>query len=166
MSQHLHANISDIPLSLDGDIYKLETRSTNPDSTTVLKGIPSQDYSLYLFNTVKFHLLPIFYLIDEESFTSGMQKFYHDPESMISDARLWLMQFLLVLAFGRSFLPHNKANDKNDPPGGTFFVRAINLLPNYSDLWKDPLLAIEIFGLAALYLYAVDRKESAYLYVS
>ena len=167
LSQHLHpASEHNVPLSLDGDIYKLQARPPEQDALASFKEVPSKEHSLYLYTTVQFHLLPAFRLIHEPTFLATFYAFFDSPENTTKASRLWLIQFYLVLAFGRAFLSRNRLDGNSDPPGGGFFVRAIALLPNDSELWIDPLLAVEIFGLAALYLYSVDRKESAYLFVS
>lgn len=82
---------------------------------------------------------------------------------MASEQRLWFIQYLLVLSFGSAFLSRTKSDD---PPGSHFFVRAMSLMPNHSSLWKDSLLAIEVLAMVGLYLYSIDQRESAYIYVS
>lgn len=163
MSQRLHPDVAyDIPYYLDGDIYPLQWKSSS-DAAPDISGLPSMDYALYLFNTVKFHLGQTFRLLDEETFTTHMQEFYYgDATKKATDSRLWFIQFLLVLSFGKAFLDQSK---KRDPPGAAYFVRAMSLMPDYSSIWRDTLLAIEVMALAALYLYSIDRRESGHLFV-
>lgn len=156
----------DIPLSQDGDIYRFEFGHDQGDAATDLKGIPPLDYSLYLVNTVKFHLCHLFGLFDETDFITHLHEFYHDASEKIAQSKFWYIQFLLVLAFGKAFLSRPQSNKTERPPGATLFTRAMALLPGHSHFWTDPLLAIEVLAMAALYLYSVDKKESAYLYVS
>ncbi|GAA82994.1 Zn(II)2Cys6 transcription factor [Aspergillus luchuensis IFO 4308] len=164
MSQRLHPDVAyDIPYYLDGDIYPLQWKSSS-DAAPDISGLPSMDYALYLFNTVKFHLGQTFRLLDEETFTTHMQEFYYgDAIKKATDSRLWFIQFLLVLSFGKAFLDQSK---KRDPPGAAYFVRAMSLMPDYSSIWRDTLLAIEVMALAALYLYSIDRRESGHLFAS
>ncbi|GLA71007.1 hypothetical protein AtubIFM55763_001287 [Aspergillus tubingensis] len=164
MSQRLHPDVAyDIPYYLDGDIYPLQWKSSS-DAAPDISGLPSMDYALYLFNTVKFHLGQTFRLLDEETFTTHMQEFYYgDATKKATDSRLWFIQFLLVLSFGKAFLDQSK---KRDPPGAAYFVRAMSLMPDYSSIWRDTLLAIEVMALAALYLYSIDRRESGHLFAS
>lgn len=82
---------------------------------------------------------------------------------MATEHRLWFIQFLLVLAFGTAFL-HRSGRSK-DPPGSKFFIRAMSLMPDQAPLWKGSLLAIEVLGMAGLYLYSIDQRESAHIYV-
>ena len=42
----------------------------------------------------------------------------------------------------------------------------MSLLPDITGLWKDPILAIEVLALIALYFHSVDMRDSAYCYVS
>lgn len=167
MSQHLYPNVPyNTPISLDGDVYKLELRPADCKDVPDLKGLPSLEYSLYLFNTVKFRLSQMFHLYDEATFTMHVREFYQNATQKVSECRIWFLQFLLILAFGKAFLSQSPSTKSTEPPGAMFFLRAMSLLPDYSHFWKDPLLAMEVLALAALYLYSVDRKESAYLYVS
>lgn len=163
MTQRLHPDVAyDIPYFLDGDIYPLQWKSSS-DATPDISGLPSMDYALYLFNTVKFHLGQTFRLLDEGAFTTHMQEFYYgDAAKKAADSRLWFVQFLLVLSFGKAFLDQSR---KRDPPGAGYFVRAMSLMPDYSSIWRDTLLAIEVMALAALYLYSIDRRESGHLFV-
>ncbi|KAB8070004.1 hypothetical protein BDV29DRAFT_194421 [Aspergillus leporis] len=65
-----------------------------------------------------------------------------------------LGQFLLVLAFGNAFLLQSR--NVRDPPGSKFFVRAMS----------HSLLASEALAVAGLYLYSIDHRETAHIYVN
>lgn len=95
-----------------------------------------------------------------------VQEFYENAPEKASQSRLWFSQFLLMLAFGRCFLSSNSSTTSNEPLGGPFFERAMATMPNILGLWDDPILAVETYALVALYLYSIDMRESAYLYVS
>ncbi|QQK40055.1 Zn(II)2Cys6 transcription factor [Penicillium digitatum] len=41
----------------------------------------------------------------------------------------------------------------------------MSLIPDHASLWKDSLPAIEVLAIAALYLYSIDQRESAYIYL-
>ncbi|PYH96245.1 Zn(II)2Cys6 transcription factor [Aspergillus ellipticus CBS 707.79] len=163
MTQRLHPDTAyDVPYFLDGEIYPLQWKCS--DDAPDIGNLPSIDYALYLFNTVKFHLGQTFRLLDEEAFTTHMQEFYYgDATKKVADSRLWFVQFLLVLAFGKAFLEKSK---KKDPPGAEYFTRAMSLMPEYSSLWRDTFLAIEVLALAALYLCSIDRRDSGHLFAS
>lgn len=93
-----------------------------------------------------------------------MREFYYgNPVTKATECRLWFVQFLLVLAFGKAFLswPRNT----KDPPAASFFVRAMSLMPEMTSMWKDSLMAIEVLALAGLFLYSIDYRESAHVYV-
>ncbi|QMW35971.1 hypothetical protein G4B84_011500 [Aspergillus flavus NRRL3357] len=112
------------------------------DDPPDISGLPSLDHALYLSETVKFHLGQSYRLYNEDEF---------------------IHNFLLVLAFGTAFL-HRSGRSK-DPPGSKFFIRAMSLMPDQAPLWKGSLLAIEVLGMAGLYLYSIDQRESAHIYV-
>lgn len=160
----LHEYPHDAPTLTEREIYPLrwDSRATNerPD----ISGLPSLDYAIYLFETVKFHLGQSYRFFDEDQFVKNIHDFYHgDPAKMASECRLWFIQFLLVLSFGTAFLCRIKSVE---PPGSVFFVRAMSLMPDHASLWKDSLSAIEALAMAALYLYSIDQRESAHIYVS
>lgn len=129
-----------------------------------ISGLPSIDDALYQFNTVKHHLDQHYRFFDEESFTRHLDEFYSGSslEKATKD-RLWFVHFLLVLAFGNAFLLRSR--NTRDPPGSKFFLRAMSLLPDYTNLWTDGVLAVEVLALAGLYLYSIDHRESAHVYV-
>jgi proline utilization trans-activator len=163
------ANEQYLSPSLRGeDIFSLEVYESRPsDQTHVpdISGLPSVDYALYLLRTVRFHLGETYHLIEEESFLSELNDFYFKSAAeKAASSRLWFVQFLIVLAFGNAFLLHSASTEKT--PGSLFFSRAMALIPDHLTLWKDSILAVEVSALAGLYLYSVDKRESAHLYVS
>ncbi|OJJ35927.1 hypothetical protein ASPWEDRAFT_532510 [Aspergillus wentii DTO 134E9] len=163
MTERLHLEpVASDPGFLEGDIYDLQwmPSTDGPD----VSGLPSIDHSLYLFNTVKFHLGQNYRFFDESAFTSHLHEFYYgNALEKATECRLWFVQFLLVLAFGNAFL--SRSRNSQDPPGSRFFVRAMSLMPDLRFLWKDCLLSIEVLALAGLYLYSIDHRESAHVYV-
>lgn len=130
-----------------------------------ISGLPSIDRALYLFHTVKFHLGQHYRFFDDGSFMQQVHELYYgDAQEKASQNRLWFAQFLIVLAFGNAFL--SKSKSPEEPPGARYFSRAMSLLPDLASLWKDSLLAIEVLAMAGLYLYSIDHRESAHVYVS
>lgn len=160
---HLKSPYSDLNF-LETDIYPLQWKPSVADEPPDISGLPSIDYALYLFNTVKFHLGQNYRLFDEELFVSNVQEFYYgNAIQKATECRLWFVQFLLVLSFGNAFLSGSR---NKDPPGAKFFIRAMSLIPDHASLWKDSLLAIEVMALTGLYMYSIDHRESAHVYVS
>lgn len=146
------------------EIYPLRWEVLPASRPPDIADLPSLDYSLYLFNTVKFHLGQLRFF-SEEQFVERLQEFYHgNPVAVATEYRLWFIQLLLVLSFGTALLCRSKSPDQ--PPGSRFFARAMSLMPDHASLWKDSLLAIEVLALASLYLYSIDQRESAHIYVS
>ena len=161
---------------------KLQLRNTHPSPTSEkesypirweacsagelpdISGLPSLDHALYLSETVKFHLGQSYRLYNEDEFIHNVREFYYgDAAKMATEHRLWFIQFLLVLAFGTAFLHRSKR--AKEPPGSKFFTRAMSLMPDHAPLWKGSLLAIEVLAMAGLYLYSIDQRESAHIYV-
>ena len=154
------------PSFWDEDVYSLQWKPAPIDGPPDISGLPSIDYALYLYNTVKFHLGGNYRFFDEEAFVNDIQEFYRGGAvEKATKSRLWFVQFLLVLSFGKALLSRSKG--AKDPPGSKFFVRAMSLMPDHASLWKDTcLLAVEVMALAGLYLYSIDHRESAHVYVS
>ncbi|KAF4902225.1 Thiamine repressible genes regulatory protein thi1 [Colletotrichum viniferum] len=153
------------PSFLNDEIHTLKWSAAGADEPPDIKGLPSIEHALYLYNTVKFHLGQNYQFLDDEVFVQNVNEFYYgNPVQKAAESRLWFIQFLLVLSFGQAFLSRSKT--PKEPPGSKFFIRAMSLLPDPSLLWKDSLLAIEVLALAGLYLYSIYQRESAQLYVA
>ncbi|KAL4988818.1 hypothetical protein BDW68DRAFT_176487 [Aspergillus falconensis] len=164
---HIESHYSS-PELFDGDLYPIRWSPLPVGSHPDISNLPSIDHALYLFNTVKFHLGHNFRLINEEEFVEQTHAFYYgDAIKQVKECRLWFVQFLLVLAFGNAFLfPGQKnANNVNDPPGLKFFIRAMSLMPDHTSLSRGGFVAIEVLALTGLYLYSIDHRSSAHVYV-
>lgn len=131
-----------------------------------VSGLPSLEDAKYLFTTVKFHISKIYRILDERAFMSKMEEFYRndDPVRVAGGSRLWFVEFLLILSLGKALLSVER--NQKDPPGAKFFTRAMSDMPDHSEMWKSSLLAIDVLCLTALYLYSIDHRESANVYVS
>ncbi|KAH7136208.1 hypothetical protein EDB81DRAFT_949013 [Dactylonectria macrodidyma] len=163
LSEKLHGN-SAIPLHLSEDeIYILPPKPPLSDFPDI-RCLPSLDHAIYLFNAVKFHLGHTYRFFDDMEFESQIRSFYSgNAAQKAADSPLWFAKFLLVLAFGTAFNPRPIAS--REPPGGKFFVRAMALIPDHMTIWKDSLLATEVLAMAGLYLFSIDERESAYVYL-
>lgn len=150
---------------MDGDAYQLHWSHASSDEPLDISGLPSLEYAVYLLNTVKFRLSPLYRLFDEDEFLHNLYEFYGNAASKVQESRLWYVQFLVILAFGEAFLvPVRTASNTS---GWTkYFTRAMSLLPDTTELWDDPILAIEVLALVALYFHSVDMRDTAYCYVS
>ncbi|KAL3457668.1 hypothetical protein BJX64DRAFT_302444 [Aspergillus heterothallicus] len=152
------------PELFNGDLYPLVWRSAPFDDHPDISNLPSIDHALYLFNTVKFHLGHNHLLIHEKEFVEHIHRFYYgDAMKQATECRLWFVQFLLVLAFGNAFLLQSK--NAREPPGAKFFLRAMALMPDYTSLSRGGFLAIEVLSLTGLYLYSIDHRSSAHVYI-
>ena len=155
--------VEDIKFPLDGDAYPLKW-SSSLDTQSLLRMTPPHDYAMYLFSSVKFHLSHRLYLFDEAAFGERVVAFYEDPQSTIEHCQLWYCQFLIILALGKAFLEPTRRHAA--PTGFDLFAQAISLLPPVPEMQNDPILAVEVLALVALYMYCVDLRASAYTYVS
>lgn len=152
------------PELFDGDLYPIQWSPVPAGEHPDISNLPSLDHALYLFNTVKFHLGHNFRIIHEEEFLRNVDKFYYgDAVQQASQCRIWFVQFLLVLAFGNAFLMRSR--NSAEPPGCKFFLRAMSLMPDHTALSRGGFVAIEVLALTGLYLYSIDHRSSAHVYV-
>ncbi|KAL3481034.1 fungal-specific transcription factor domain-containing protein [Aspergillus californicus] len=152
------------PELFDGDLYPISCSPVPTTEPPDISGLPSIDHALYLFSTVKFHLGHNFQLIDEEEFMENTHKFYYgDAVKEADECRLWFVQFLLMLAFGNAFLLQTKSS--TEPPGYKFFLRAMALMPDTTSLARGGFSAVEALALTGLYLYSIDHRSSAHVYI-
>lgn len=79
----------------------------------------------------------------------SFSRFYEDPRNKTNYPPLWYIHFLLVLAFGKAFIV--RASRDRRPPGIELFAQAMQLLPDITFLYTDPIQSVEILCCAALY---------------
>ncbi|KAI8725749.1 hypothetical protein NCS52_00146800 [Fusarium sp. LHS14.1] len=152
------------PQLVENDIYTISWNTQSPHDLPDISCLPSLDHAIYLFYTFKFHLGQTYRLFDEVEFENQIREFYANAQQKAVENRLWYVKFLLILAFGTAFHT-SQPTLISEPPGSKFFVRAMGLMPDHTALWKDSLLAIEVLAMAGLYLYSIDERESAHVYL-
>jgi proline utilization trans-activator len=163
---HEHIRRTPLPsaeLLFDGSAYDLPwdgTRSLPESSTPV---IPSIDYAIFLINAVKFHCAQLVHVFDEDEFMANLHAFYSSPDNRTWKESLWYIHFLLIIAFGKTFMQHKQ--HAPSPPGADFFVHALQLLPDTSRLCTEPVIAAEILCCIALHLQALDSRNAAHVTV-
>ena len=164
VKDHLdQSNSPELLISFDANAYELEWGLYQKALSSPVSNVPSVDHALYLTHTVNFHICQLFPLFDEAEFMIELHEFYEEPSEKMKSSKLWYIKFLLVLAFGKAFL--ERSGDKPSPPGSTYFIQAIDLLPNTEVMYREPIVAIEILCMVSLYLQSVDMRRSAYSFV-
>ncbi|RGP63942.1 transcriptional regulatory [Fusarium sporotrichioides] len=155
----------EIPLNIDGAAFNIELpRMTQAEAPINIESLPSLDYAIYLTNTVKFHIAQTYHIFDEVHFMRGLLSLYNDgPPPLSAENQMWYIQYFLVMALGKGLL--TRGMSKAGSPGSEYFLRAMELFPDASGLYEDPLLSIEVCCGLALYLQSVDHRNSAYVYL-
>lgn len=155
------------PLNLDGTAFRLKWTAKSAIEPSDFVDLPAADYALYLYSSVKFHLGELFGMVDDVSFSELLHLFHRDQEGTATANRLWFVQYLLVIAFGKAFLEHSSAGAVADqgPPGSKYAARAMSLMPDAAQMHDEGLPAIEALTLGALYFQAIDMRVAAYQYV-
>lgn len=152
---------------LDGDVFNLSWSDSNSTTTDANPTLPSRNHAIYLVRSVQFHVGEVYHLFDEDSFMVGLHEYYDSPiDDESQRPSLWYVHFLLIMAFGKAFVTATVNKSDRTPPGVEHFTQAMRLLPDVTQLWKDPFTAAEVFCCAALYLQCMDLRYAAYLTVS
>lgn len=151
-------------LLFDGTAYMADWQRLKAADLSKELSLPSRDYSLHLIQSVDFHLGSLFHLFDKDTFMLSFQLYHGSSSSFAEHDSVWFVHYLLILAFGKAFLVHKT---KSAPyPGAELFVRAQRLLPDMTELCQVPINATEILCCMAMYLQALDFRNSAYNLVS
>ena len=161
---HLNrADVSEIPSNVEGSAYNLDWEGWRSKDAPDITDLPSLDYAIFLVDTVKFHIGQMYHLYDEDDFMHDLYGFYDSPFEKARTARLWYIQFLLVLAFGMAF--NAGGQEATAPPGSHLFARAMTMLPGTTHLYREPVASIEILCSISFYLQSADMRNLAYNYV-
>lgn len=165
----VHEKVNDTPLpaeglQFEGSTYDLGWDGHRRTVAVDTSSLPTSDFAVFLINAVKFHCGRLFHLFDETLFMHYFTRFYEDPGNEANYPRLWFIHFLLILAFGKAFIVG--ANKSKRPPGAELFVQGMQLLPDITGLYTDPVQSTEVLCCAALYLQCLDLRSAAYNVVS
>lgn len=128
-----------------------------------VNNLPPLDFAMHLVHSAKYYLGDVFNLVDEPDLRRQIAELYENPAAKAQASRAWFAHFLLLLAFGRAFPSIRR---RQEPPGLSYALRALTLLPDMSSLYQDPVAAIQAFVLAALYFQSLDMRVAAYYHVS
>lgn len=165
MSEKLNLDSRDtLNFHLDGDIYPLDWSNLHMAQEYYSAiPLPSVDQAIHAYNTVQFYLGQIYRLLDE-GFAAQIRHFYERRAAgEVVYSRMWFVQLLLVLAFGKVFSSRTKTDE--GPGGSKIFLRAVSLMPNQTFTGKESLTIIENLALISLYLYSIDHREGAHSHV-
>jgi proline utilization trans-activator len=142
--------------------YGIPWRAPNLDLLSI--DLPTEEYAEYLTNTLFFAMDPLYYLFDKHKFLIKLHQFFSDIASDLLPYRsLWHIQMLIVFAFGTSILA--RESSPQGPTGSSYFAKAIEALPDNHRLRHEPILAVEILCMVALFMQAMDMRRAAYDYV-
>ncbi|KAF2210016.1 hypothetical protein CERZMDRAFT_121896 [Cercospora zeae-maydis SCOH1-5] len=149
-------------LNNDGTAFRLRWQTKTAVEPGDLNDLPAADYALYLYNSIKFRLGELFAIMDEASFMMHFERFHREPWQVATDHRLWFVEYLLLLAYGKALLSHP---GRSPVPGSNFAARAMSLLPDAATLHEEGMHSIEVLALVALYFQSIDMRVTAYQYI-
>ncbi|KAK1846417.1 C6 transcription factor [Colletotrichum chrysophilum] len=144
--------------------FRMQWKPLGINEEPDVSNLPPFDYAMFLFNTAKFYLGAVFYLIDEKLFMKNLHEFYDDPAAKASSSRLWYAQYLLILAFGKAFVV-SQSSSHTGPAGVQYATRAMSLLPDLSGLEPDTISSIQALALAAVYFQCLDMRLAAFQHI-
>ena len=154
-------------LLFEGSVYDLQwdgRRHLPGESSFDPNILPTQDFAVYLINSVKFHCGRLFYLFEEEYFMKQFALFHEDPLEHARKYPLWYVHYLIVLAFGKAFVVQTSKSQR--PPGTELFIQAMKLMPDLTFLEADHIEKVQVLCCAALYLQCLNCRAAAHRYVS
>ncbi|KAJ5774262.1 hypothetical protein N7457_009158 [Penicillium paradoxum] len=161
--QHLYHDVLPTEtLLFDETTYELGWNGLRTTPNPDIPVVPTRDHTMYLINAVKFRCGQLYHLFEEDVFMNSLHHFYSGEGHSMTDS-LWYIHFLLILAFGKGFV-QPKVHGKG-PPGVGYFIKALQLLPDPSALYRDPMIGTEILCCIALYYQCVDFRTSAYNFI-
>ncbi|KAI3400726.1 hypothetical protein diail_1935 [Diaporthe ilicicola] len=124
--------------------------------------VPTIDHAIYLINAVKFHCAQLFHIFDEDTFMPALYSFYEASSDRSNTDKVWLVHFMVILAFGKGFTVNKNGKD---PPGVEYFIQALQLLPNMIMLWRHPVHSVEVLACISLYLQCLDYRIVAHNFI-
>ncbi|CAG8301965.1 unnamed protein product [Penicillium salamii] len=148
-------------LIFEGSAYDLDSMESEPDSILKHPIIPSMDHALHLIKIVSFRCGQIYHIFEESEFMRSVHEFY--AEDGAQRTGLWYIQFLLILAFGKSFSQTKTHN--SSPPGIDYFAKAMQMLPNHNRLYLSPIISTEILCCISIFYQSLDCRSPAHNYI-
>lgn len=165
-----HMKLAGLPLApdpnrllFDTHVYDLKwdgNKANSPSNPFYVSRLPTPEFARYLISSVKFHCGHLFYIVDEDQFMEQFATFQQNPTEVARASPLWFCHYLLIIAFGKSFLV--RSTTPRNPPGSDQFVQAMHCMPDFTFFDGDPIETIQVLCCAALYLQSVDWRGSAY----
>ncbi|KAL2276143.1 hypothetical protein FJTKL_01314 [Diaporthe vaccinii] len=142
-----------------GNAYDLQWDGAPTCADPLSATVPTIDHAIYLINAVKFHCAQLFHVFDEDTFMPALYAFYENPSDRNATDKVWLVHFMVILAFGKGFTVNKNGKD---PPGVEYFIQALQMLPNMIMLWRYPVHSVEVLTCISLYLCCLDYRIVAH----
>lgn len=150
-------------LLFDNYVYDLKwdgNRANASQYTFDVAKLPTAHFARYLIDSVKFHCGQLFYLFEENRFMEQFEDFQKSPAEKARSSPLWFCHYLLILAFGKSFVV--QPTRSQSPAGANHFVQAMQCMPDFALFDGDPIEKTQVLCCAALYLHCVNCRAPAW----
>ena len=140
------------------------TRCRSSRESKVKVTLPPFPLAKRLFASQHAYFGTTFAFTNQQTFGNNLRDMYEQAlDDDDEDQRLAHCHVLLILAFGQMY-SINQWSSPDGPPGFEFFQEALTLLPDLHS--PGSLAAVEIFSLVAWFFQNLNRRDTAFLYVS
>ncbi|KAH7161234.1 hypothetical protein EDB81DRAFT_784183 [Dactylonectria macrodidyma] len=126
--------------------------------------LPSHQEAQRLLDKAMFYIGHTQHHIDARDFSDRLWFFYANRDDPNQAASPWCLEMMLVIAIGTLFDANPEGNGEFS--GVELFEYVHKNVPTLSEMHSYGKLGVEIFGLFAIYLQNMHKREEAYLYIS
>ncbi|KAK1146751.1 Transcriptional activator [Aspergillus melleus] len=136
---------------------------TETGNCPMLPQLPPYEHAKRLYQGQHAYLGTIFSFVRDPDFYRRLDMVYSRPPN-VGDREDCLVycQMLLVFGFGQMYSVNQWIGD-DGPPGFFYFKHALKFLPEaYED---GSILFVEVLSYVAYFLQALNRRDSAYIYI-
>ncbi|KAK7433292.1 hypothetical protein QQZ08_000230 [Neonectria magnoliae] len=126
--------------------------------------LPSHQEAQRLLETAMFYIGHTQHHVDARDFSDRMWFFYANKDDPAQLGSPWCLEMMLVIAIGTLFDANPEGNGEFS--GIELFEYVHKNVPTLTAMHSYGKLGVEIFGLFAIYLQNMHRREEAYLYIS
>ncbi|KAK7409342.1 hypothetical protein QQX98_008466 [Neonectria punicea] len=126
--------------------------------------LPSHQEAQRLLETAMFYIGHTQHHVDARDFSDRLWFFYANKDDPAQLGSPWCLEMMLVIAIGTLFDANPEGNGEFS--GIELFEYVHKNVPTLTAMHSYGKLGVEIFGLFAIYLQNVHRREEAYLYIS
>jgi proline utilization trans-activator len=150
--------------------YNFEDWPLNRPVITKRPQLPPYNTTMRFFDSQHAYIGTIFAFVDPHQFHTRVSKIYQDyedpafhPDFSRRNTCLEYCSLFLVIAFGKIY-KINEWTSHEGPPGFSDFIQALQFLPEVRE--EPSVLFVEVLSLVGYFYQNLNRRDTAFLYVS